>query len=413
MSTPYPGYPGPGTSPVTYPQTSPTAAHPPLGPSADLPPAPAPRRERPGVGAGLIVGMVAGATLIAATAGVIGGGVGYLVARETLPPAATTEVVASGLATDGGAVLPSVVPGSIAEVAAAVQPAVVQLNVTGGSGDGMGDGTGTGFVISPDGYIITNHHVAGPAGKKGSIEVAFADGTTEKGRLIGSNPGYDIAVVKVNRTGLDTLTIGSSADLNVGDQVIAVGSPLGLTGTVTTGIVSALNRPVTAGGDGELAFINAIQTDAAINPGNSGGPLLDGIGRVIGVNSAIASLGAGFGGQAGSIGLGFAIPIDVAKRITDEILATGTSTTPIIGVSLDTEFTGPGARVAEVTAQGPADRAGLQEGDVIIKANGTVLADSTQLVVTIRAQAPGDTIELTIERGGQTLEVPVTLGSQS
>ena len=178
-------------------------------------------------------------------------------------------------------------PGSIAEIAAQVQPAVVQLNVT----SDAGDGTGSGFVISDDGYIITNNHVAGPAGQGGSIEVAFSDGTTATGTLVGANPGYDIAVVKVDRTGLTTVPLGSSDALSVGDSVIAVGSPLGLTGTVTTGIVSALNRPVTAGGEGETAFINAIQTDAAINPGNSGGPLLDGTGAVIGVNSAIATTG--------------------------------------------------------------------------------------------------------------------------
>lgn len=393
-------YPGPGA--VNYPPSQPVA-YPPLGPSADLPPSRHARSGRRGWGAGAIVGLVAGAGLIAVTAGTIGGGVGYLVARETVPPAAAeATTVQTSLA------LPSVVPGSISEIAAMAQPAVVQLNVVGGAGEG----TGSGFVISDDGYIITNHHVAGPVGEGGSIEVAFSDGSTATGRLVGSNPGYDIAVVKVDRTGLDTLPMGSSADLNVGDAVIAVGSPLGLTGTVTAGIVSALNRPVTAGGDGELAFINAIQTDAAINPGNSGGPLLDGAGRVIGVNSAIATMGGGLGAQSGSIGLGFAIPIDVAKRITDEILQTGTSRTPIIGVSLDTQFTGPGARIAEVTPGGPSEAAGLQVGDVVTKVDGTVLADSTQLIVSIRAKAPGDSITLTVERGGQTAEVPVTLSSQ-
>jgi putative serine protease PepD len=311
-------------------------------------------------------------------------------------------------AAQAGAILPSVMPGSIAEIAADVQPAVVQLNVVGG----QGEGTGSGFVISDDGYIITNHHVAGVAGSGGSIEVAFSDGTTADGRLVGSNPGYDIAVVKVNRTGMDSVPLGSSADLNVGDAVIAVGSPLGLTGTVTTGIVSALNRPVTAGGQGETAFINAIQTDAAINPGNSGGPLLNGNGEVIGVNSAIATMGVGADGQAGSIGLGFSIPIDVAKRITQEIIETGSSATPIIGVTLDTTMTGPGALVQDVTAQGPADAAGLRTGDLITKVDGTVLTDATQLIVTIRSKAPGDTVTLTVERDGQTADLDLRLASQ-
>ena len=408
MSSQYPGQPGPAGGPVSYPDPQSYrdpyanpyayAQHPPLGPAGDLPPTAPPRR---GLGAGAVIGLIAGAGLIAVTAGTIGGGVGYLVARETIPPAATNaSAVPASLA------LPSVVPGSISEIAATAQPAVVQLNI----GGDAGEGTGSGFVISADGYIITNHHVAGVAGSGGTIDVAFSDGTVETGRLVGSNPGYDIAVVKVNRTGLPALPLGTSGDLNVGDAVIAVGSPLGLTGTVTTGIVSALNRPVTAGGEGDLAFINAIQTDAAINPGNSGGPLLDGTGAVIGVNSAIASLGA-LGGQAGSIGLGFAIPIDVAKRITDEIIATGTSTTPIIGVSLDAAFTGPGGRVESVTPGEPAELAGLQAGDLITRIDGMVIADSTQLIVTIRAKAPGDTVLLTVERDGQETEIPLTLGT--
>ncbi len=398
-------YPGPGMGPVTYPEATPYSVRPPsvqplYGSGAGLPPTRPPRR---GLGAGAVIGMVVGAGLIAVTAGTIGGGVGYLVARETLPPA-TVEAPAA----QAGAILPSVMPGSIADIAADVQPAVVQLNVVGG----QGEGTGSGFVISDDGYIITNHHVAGVAGSGGSIEVAFSDGTTADGRLVGSNPGYDIAVVKVNRTGMDSVPLGSSADLNVGDAVIAVGSPLGLTGTVTTGIVSALNRPVTAGGQGETAFINAIQTDAAINPGNSGGPLLNGNGEVIGVNSAIATMGVGADGQAGSIGLGFSIPIDVAKRITQEIIETGSSATPIIGVTLDTTMTGPGALVQDVTAQGPADAAGLRTGDLITKVDGTVLSDATQLIVTIRSKAPGDTVTLTVERDGQTADLDLRLASQ-
>ena len=245
--------------------------------------------------------------------------------------------------------------------------------------------------------------------------MSFSDGQQLTGTLIGANAGYDLAVVKVDGASLPTVPIGSSAALNVGDAVIAVGSPLGLQGTVTTGIVSALNRPVTAGGaeTGETAFINAIQTDAAINPGNSGGPLLDGTGAVIGVNSAIASLGASAGGQAGSIGLGFAIPIDTAKRIADEIISTGSSTTPVIGVSLDTSFAGPGAMIEEVTAGGAAEAAGLQGGDTITAIDGVAIEDSTALIVTVRSKAPGDAVSLSVLRGGQTIEVTLTLGSST
>ena len=242
--------------------------------------------------------------------------------------------------------------------------------------------------------------------------MTFTDGRTSSARLIGDNPGYDLAVIKVDETDLPAVTLGSSGALQVGDTAIALGSPLGLQGTVTSGIVSALNRPVTAGGQGELAFINAIQTDAAINPGNSGGPLVDGNGAVIGINSAIASLGVGQGGQPGSIGLGFAIPIDTASRIASEIIATGTSETPIIGVSLDRGFSGPGARVAGVTDGGPAAAAGLGEGDVITQLNGALVVNSTDLIVDVRSLAPGEQVTLTVERDGQLREVTLVLDAQ-
>jgi putative serine protease PepD len=367
-----------------------------------------PRAPRKSSNAGTIVGLVVGAGVISLMAGTVGGAVGYVVARETLP-----RTVASASATNAIAeapTSPSAEPGTIADIAARVQPAVVQLNV---SGDG-GSGTGSGFVISSDGYLITNNHVAGVAGNGGTIEVAFSDGTTAPGKLIGANAGYDLAVVKVDKTGLPTVPLGSSAGLKVGDSVIAVGSPLGLAGTVTTGIVSALDRPVTAGeGNGDSSFIDAIQTDAAINPGNSGGPLLNGNGEVIGVNSAIASTSGGQGGQPGSIGLGFAIPIDTAKRIASEIVKTGKSTTPLIGVSLDPQYTGPGAQVAEVTPGGGAAAAGLQTGDLVTAVDGVKIADATELIVKVRSHAPGDTLTLTVTRNGQTSDVAVTLGSKT
>ena len=385
----------PASGPYVYPETNPYN----YAPRQQTPPAP----RKSGIGAGPIIGLVAAAGVIGLMAGVVGGAVGYVVARETLPETSTTTTTIAGA--------PSLQPGSIADIAAKAQPAVVQLNVTGSDGSG----TGSGFVISEDGYIITNNHVAGPAGNGGTIDVQFSDGSTLTGTLVGANPGYDLAVVKVDGASLPTVPIGSSAALSVGDAVIAVGSPLGLSGTVTTGIVSALNRPVTAGGaeTGETAFINAIQTDAAINPGNSGGPLLDGTGAVIGVNSAIASLGASAGGQPGSIGLGFAIPIDTAKRIADEIIATGSSTTPIIGVSLDMQSAGPGAVVSEVTAGGAAQAAGLQAGDTITAVNGSAVEDATSLIVTVRSYAPGDAVTLTVLRGGQTFEASLTLGSST
>ncbi|MFA7324720.1 MAG: trypsin-like peptidase domain-containing protein, partial [Candidatus Nanopelagicales bacterium] len=214
--------------------------------------------------------------------------------------------------------------------------------------------------------------------------------------------------VKVDKGNLPTVPLGKSSALRVGDSVIALGSPLGLQGTVTSGIVSALNRPVTAGGEGEQSFINAIQTDAAINPGNSGGPLVDGNGAVIGVDSAIASMATGES-QAGSIGLGFAIPIDTAKRIADEIIKTGSAKTPVIGVQLDMAFEGPGAKVSSVTSGGAADAAGVKIGDIVTKVNGTAISDGTQLIVTVRSFAPGDRVQLTVSRGGDTVTLPVNL----
>ena len=359
--------------------------------SAETPPFSAftteqPRKSRAGL-------LVAGVAATAVFAGAVGGAVGYALADSGSTSAISVATT--------GAVEPAA--GSIAAIAAAVQPAVVQLNVAGTDGEG----TGTGFVVSSDGYIVTNDHVAGPAGDNGTIDITFSDGSTATGKLVGSDSGYDLAVVKVDREGLPALTLGSSDAINVGDLAIAIGSPLGLQGTVTSGIVSALNRPVTAGGQGDTAYINAIQTDAAINPGNSGGPLVNAVGEVIGVNSAIATLGMGAG--SGNIGLGFAIPIDTAKRIVDEIINTGSSQTPIIGVQLDTSFQGPGGEISEVTPGSPADTAGLQSGDVITKVDGVILADPTALIVSIRANAPGDTIELTVLRNGETITVPLTL----
>ena len=394
------------TPPVPYGQPvpeQPTQPHP-AAPQAVTYPAPqptppAPRRRS-------VIGLVAGAIIIAMSAGMVGGAVGFLVARETSNAVSAEEVAIAPVIDNDereAAGVDAVVDGTVASVAAAVQPAVVELSVEGT----QGAGTGSGFVISPDGYIITNNHVAG-VGTEGKITVTFADGTSEKGTLVGANPGFDLAVVKVDRTNLPTVPLGSSADLRVGEPVVAIGSPLGLSGTVTSGIISALNRPVTAGGQGETAFINAIQTDAAINPGNSGGPLVNMQGEVIGVNSAIATMGT-LTGEAGSIGLGFAIPVDVAKRISNEIIETGTSTTPVIGVQLDMTYSGDGAKIVTVTDGGPSQAAGVEVGDVVMKVDGSPVTDATALIVAIRSHAPGDTVTLTVDRDGKTVTIPVTL----
>ncbi len=387
------------TTPVT-PAGMPQADQPPFAQPAPQHSAPAPRKSRLGAA------VIGGAAVTALLGGAVGGAVGYTVASNNSSSTAATASVAAGSV---GANLATTTGNSVVDLAAAVQPAVVQLDVTGADGSG----TGSGFVISPDGYIVTNNHVAGPAGADGSIDVTFADGKTATGKLVGASPDYDLAVVKVDRTGLQTVPMGVSNDLKVGQSVIAIGSPLGLQGTVTTGIVSALDRPVTAGeGQGDTSFINAIQTDAAINPGNSGGPLINSAGEVIGVNSAIASMGAAAGQQAGSIGLGFAIPIDTVKRVSNELIKNGSASTPVIGVQLDTGYTGEGAKVGQVTSGGAAEAAGMQSGDVITKIDGKKVADSTALVVAIRSHAPGDTITLTVVRDGdQVVKLPLTLKS--
>lgn len=294
--------------------------------------------------------------------------------------------------------------GSIAALAAEVTPSVVAISVR----SSAGSGTGSGFVIDSSGYILTNNHVIETAVSTGSITVDLPDGRTYDAQIVGRNSAYDLAVIKIDAENLTALALGNSDGLVVGDAVVAVGAPLGLAGTVTTGIVSALNRPVTAGGSGETSFINAVQTDAAINPGNSGGPLINTAGEVIGVNSAIATMSSG--GQSGSIGLGFAIPINQAKRIAEEIIQTGSSTIPIIGVQLNMASSVKGAELVEITAEGPAALAGLKVGDVITGVGGRVVRDGTEFIVAVRSFAPGQKIELTLQSGKT---VTVTLGASS
>ena len=304
-------------------------------------------------------------------------------------------------------------PTSIAGIAARVLPSVVSISTESFSGSG----TGSGFVIRSDGYILTNNHVINDVvNGQGKLTVTLNNGKKLSGTVLGADAAYDLAVVKINATGLPALQFGNSDAIQVGDQVIAIGSPLGLTGTVTSGIISAKNRAVTSsGGTGESSFINALQTDAAINPGNSGGPLVDATGAVIGVNSAIASLGSSFGGQSGSIGLGFAIPINQAKRTAEQLIKDGKATYPVMGIRLDTSFTGVGAQIANqsqgVVADSPAAKAGLQPGDIITALNGSPISSSDELIVAIRARNVGDTVTLTIDRNGKILKTKVTLAA--
>ena len=312
-------------------------------------------------------------------------------------------------------------PNSVAGIAARVLPSVVMIKVNGAQG------TGSGFIIR-GGYIITNNHVVTLDGQlaHASLQVVFDGGQTEPARVIGTDPYSDIAVIKPQRVPhLPALTLGNSASVAVGDPVVAFGSPLGLAGTVTSGIVSALNRPVQpgAGGAGSTAqvFYDAIQTDAPINPGNSGGPLVNGQAQVIGVTAAIDTLGGdpAIGVQGGSIGLGFAIPINQARVVATQLIATGRAAHSVLGALISTSYRGAGAQIAPldvggappVSPGGPAARAGLRPGDVIIRFAGQRIGNATALLDAVRSRRPGAMIAITFIRHGVSHAVTLTLGS--
>jgi putative serine protease PepD len=359
------------------------------------------------------------ASMMALICAVLGGAIGGLVSRSGGDDAHVKSVTIGATAaptarSDRGT-------DSVAAAASRILPSVVSVQVRqGANGD-----TGSGIVISRSGYILTNNHVVAGALRGGELSVTLPDKSKVHATVVGEPDTVDdIAVIKVaGVAGLRPAAIGDSADLAVGDLVVAVGSPLGLAGTVTSGIVSALNRPVEAGGVQGVAddVIDAIQTDAAINPGNSGGPLVDGQGRVVGVNSAIASLSAASftTQQSGSIGLGFAIPINEAKRIAEEIITRGYSSHAVIGVRLDATYQGQGAKVStsntggdNVTSGGPADKAGIRPGDIIVAVNGERITTADELIVAIRRQVPGARIDLTYLRSGHRTTVSLVLGSQ-
>ena len=299
-------------------------------------------------------------------------------------------------------------PDSVAGLANRVLPSVVSITTEAGS-------SGSGFIIDSSGFILTNNHVVEEAAlAKAKIIVTLNNGEDFESTIVGRDSSYDLAVLKIMATGLPALQFGDSDKVAVGDSVIAVGSPLGLSGTVTLGIISAKDRAVTAGGSaGESSFINALQTDAAINPGNSGGPLIDTTGAVIGVNSAIATLSGSLNSQAGSIGLGFAIPINQARKTADQLITTGKASYPVMGVSIDMNFAGPGAKVTTadgaILPGGPAQQAGIKPGDLIIEFGGKAINNPDELIVAIRARSIGDRVEVKYKRGSSTRSTTVTL----
>ena len=343
---------------------------------------------------------------LALVAGLVGGYGGSQLANHSERASTNVQLVSSTKTIERE-------PTSVAGIAARVLPSVVSISTVSQNGSG----TGSGFVIKSDGYILTNNHVISDVNSnQGSLTVTLNNGKKFEGKILGADSSYDLAVVKINATGLPALQFGNSDSIQVGDQVIAIGSPLGLSGTVTSGIISAKNRAVTSsGGTGESSFINALQTDAAINPGNSGGPLVDATGAVIGVNSAIASLGSSFGGQSGSIGLGFAIPINQAKKTAEQLISHGKAIYPVVGIRLDTSFTGVGALIINqpegIVTGSPAAKAGLQPGDVITALDGNTINSSDELIVAIRAKNVGDSVKFSIDRNGKKLTIKVTLAA--
>lgn len=382
-------------------------------PQPQQPPKPQ-KKQRGGAGTAFAVALVtallagAGAGYLAGTAG--SGGLGDLGGAETKEPENALE--------NPSVAKPAEAPeGSVEQVAANVLPAVVSIEV----GTLRGGAEGSGSIISSDGYVLTNHHVIADAqDPRAEIMVTLNDGSRHPAAFVASDVNTDVGVIKIE--GVDNLPViqfGNSDDLRVGQQVVAAGSPLGLSATVTTGIVSALNRPVRASqGGGESSLMDGIQTDAAINPGNSGGPLVDMNGNLIGMNSVIASLSTGgFGsqGQAGSIGLGFAIPSNFAKRVADQLIQNGQASQPMLGVqvSIMQDTTG-GAVVAGVEPGSPADDAGLVPGDVITRLDDRPIDSADALIAATRSQDFGQTVTLQVEREGENAPIPVdvTLSSE-
>ncbi|WP_407698712.1 S1C family serine protease [Streptomyces fagopyri] len=358
--------------------------------------------------------LVLGAVLITVVAGGVGGAVGVHLERD----GESGDIVLHQAAEEA----PGRPADSVAGIAARALPGVVTLHVRGADEAG----TGTGFVLDTRGHILTNNHVVEPAGARGEITVTFSGGESAKATVVGHDSGYDLAVVEVTRVaGLRPLPLGNSDSVQVGDPVVAIGAPFDLANTVTSGIISAKERPITAGGEkgdgSDVSYVDALQTDASINPGNSGGPLLDSRARVIGINSAIRSADGAIdpqAGQAGSIGLGFAIPVNQARRVAEELINTGRATHPVIGVTLDLGYTGDGARVgtrtsggSPVTPGGPGARAGIRAGDVITEVDGLRVHSGEELIVRTRAHRPGDRLLLTLRRDGTREKITLVLGS--
>ncbi|MEO6206022.1 MAG: trypsin-like peptidase domain-containing protein [Mycobacteriales bacterium] len=364
-------------------------------------------------------GLLSTGALALVVALLAGGTAGYVAGQQRVSATALDPSVSLGTGSPTSASLDRA-PDSVAGIAARLLQNVVNISVQ----SPAGSGTGSGVVITSDGYVLTNNHVIAAVASGGTLTVSFngANAIDVPATIVGRDPDTDLAVIKVqSQTPLKPATLGQSRGLVVGDPVVAIGSPLGLAGTVTTGIISALNRTVNVPGEsgGSQPLFNAIQTDAAINPGNSGGPLVDAKGQVIGINSAIATLGGGLGSStsSGSIGVGFAIPIDEARSVAEELIRTGKATHPAIGVQAMTSTQAAngraGALVRTVIAGSAAQQAGLQTGDILTAVNDQAVSSVDELIVAIRDHAVGDTVTLTFFRNGTKQTAKATLQDNS
>jgi putative serine protease PepD len=361
-------------------------------PEPEPPPAPPPKPVVLSPRAVVLVALFAGLL-----AGLLGGGVGYLAATARHQPVV--------LGAEGGAPPPPRVPGSLPDLVMRVMPSVVTVTAT----NGRGESIGSGFVISKDGHILTNEHVVHGAGVD-RVSVTLADGTQVPATIVGRDTESDVAVLQASRTGLSPVFLGNSDRVSVGDGVFAVGTPLALPGTVTSGIVSAVDRTIEArDAGGASRYYAAIQTDAAVNRGSSGGPLLDLAGRVVGINAVIKSLVAS-GQEAGNIGIAFAIPINQAMRVASELIDTGRARRTVVGAEVDT-YDGPGGgvRITSVDAAGPAAAAGLRTGDVVTRIDSHLVEEPHDLIAMVRRYDPGKTVTIVYRRGGSTQTVSVIL----